>query len=616
MTTSATDAMPTAQDTSNHKLSAALQEPEAPRDKWRDLRRLTNLAKPHWRGLLLATFALIVGSSIGLVYPQAAKLTIDDVLKGAGPGGLDLTTIGLGLLALFALQAVFVSLRYYLFTVIGDRIVADLRHQLYGAIMAQDMGFFDERKTGELTSRLASDTQVLQNAVTSNVSMLLRYGAQALGGLILLFVTSWKLSMVLLLVLPVVLGVAIFYGRIVRKLSKQVQDALAESTSVAEESIAGVRTVRSFAREAFERARYGQSVEHSFDLAKKRSLLGSLFGGAMSFLAYGALAVVLWLGSSMVMANTLSPGELTAFLIYAFMVAFALGILSGLYTDFMKALGSSERVFSLLDRVPAQASAIGAPIAAGPTQGHVQLNALSFSYPTRPEVLALKQVSFTLEPGKKLALVGHSGSGKSTIAGLISRFYDAQEGDLLIDHAPITQYDPDLLRESIGMVAQEPTLFSGTIRSNVDYGKPGASDAQIMEALKAANAWEFVSRFPEGLNTVIGERGVRLSGGQKQRIAIARALLKDPTILLLDEATSALDVESEALVQRALERLMQGRTTLIIAHRLSTIRNADQVVVLEHGEVIEQGTHQALMQLGGTYARMVESQQFLDQEAA
>ena len=592
---------------------------DAPSRRWatlrRDLGRIASLAKPHWAGLLVATLSLALGSGIGLLYPQAARLTIDEVIKGQGVAGLDLTTIGLGLLGLFALQAVFVSLRYYLFTVIGDRIVTDLRHALYGAILAQEMGFFDERKTGELTSRLASDTQVLQNAVTSNMSMTLRYGAQALGGVILLFVTSPKLSLVIVVALPLVLGVAKLYGRKVRALSRQVQDALADSTAIAEESLSGVRTVRSFAREAHERARYGQAVERSFGLARERARQGALFGGGMSFLAYGALALVLWLGSLMVMRQELSAGDLTAFLLYAFMVAMALGILSGLYTDLMKALGASERVFSLLDRSPAQRTS-DQPLPHGPTRGQVELRQVTFAYPTRQEVRALDEVSLSLEPGQRLALVGHSGSGKSTIASLLSRFYDPTQGQILIDGQPIERYDVDALRESIGVVAQEPTLFSGTIRSNVSYGRPQASTDQIIDALKAANAWEFIERLPEGLDTVIGERGLRLSGGQKQRVAIARALLKDPKILLLDEATSALDVESEALVQRALEHLMRGRTTIIIAHRLSTIRHADQVVVLERGRVIERGDHASLLAQGGAYARMIEHQQWPDQPAS
>ncbi|MEM1349451.1 MAG: ABC transporter transmembrane domain-containing protein, partial [Myxococcota bacterium] len=545
-----------------------------------DYRRITALAKPHWKGLTVATVALFVGSGIGLLYPQAARYAIDGLL-GESDVLADWSTTGVAavLLAMFLGQSFFVSLRAYLFTLIGERVVTDMRNMLYDRILEQEMGFFDDRRTGELTSRLTSDTQVLQSAVTTNLSMLLRFSAQAVGGMALLLYTSVELTLVLCLVLPVVLGIAVVYGRKVRRLSRRVQDAIATSTSVAEESLAGIRTVRSFAREGEERERYMEATEESFRLAKKRTLLGAFFGGGTSFLTYVAIAMVLGVGGSMVADGLMTPGQLTAFMLYTLLVAASFGILTGLYGDLMKAIGASQRVFALLDRSPEIVTAPGARTSP-PTQGRVELREVTFAYPTRTEVLALDHVSFTMEPGEKVALVGHSGSGKSTVANLLSRFYDIQGGAVRIDGDLIEDWDVDTLREAIGVVAQEPVLFSGTIRTNVLYGRPEAREEEVVAALKAANAWEFVEALPDGMETVIGERGIRLSGGQKQRVAIARALLKDPRILILDEATSALDVESESLVQAALERLMRGRTTLIIAHRLSTIRNADKVVVL------------------------------------
>lgn len=552
----------------------------------------------------MATISLVVASGIVLLYPQAARIVVDDVL---GDGAdYDLTIVGVVLLGLFLVQSIFVGLRHYLFSVVGDRVVADLRKSLYGAIIDREIGFFDSSRTGELTSRLASDTQLVQNAVTNNLSMALRYGVQAVGGLAILFATSFRLSLVMAVVLPLVLVVAIGYGRKVRRLSRKVQDAIAESTSVAEESIGGIRTVRSFGREPREKERYGESVEHSFELAKHRALLGGLFSGGVSFLAYATIAIILWYGGTLVLDDVMTGGELTAYILYVLFVAFSLGVLSGLWTDFAKAVGAAERVFGLIDDGETQSELPSStPLV---SSGQVRFDDVDFAYPTRPELTVLRNVSFEIEAGEKIALVGASGSGKSTIAALLSRFYPPEEGAIYVDDTELKDLGTDELRREIGMVAQEPMLFTGSVADNVRIGRDDATDDELIDALRSANAWDFVEQFPDGIDTLVGERGVQLSGGQKQRVAIARAIVKDPSILILDEATSALDVESESLVQDALESLMQGRSTLIIAHRLSTVIGADRVLVVQDGEIVERGPHRQLLEQQGLYARMVEMQ--------
>lgn len=568
-----------------------------------ELKRILRLARPHLPTLAVATFALFVGSGLSLVYPQAAKLGVDDLL-GAGEH-YDWKLLGAGLVAIFVVQAFFVSLRYYLFTKVGEKVVSDLRTQLFSAILRQEIGFFDAEKTGELTSRLTNDTQVLQSAVTTNLSMSLRYLTQAIGGVVVMFATSPDLSLVMVVAVPAVVGFAVYYGRRVRALSRRVQDKLAESTAIAEETISGVRTVRSFAAEFQAREHYSNAVTEAYEAARVRGLVGAIFGGVVTLLGYAAVAVILGYGAHLVLTDRMTAGALTAFLLYTLMVSFALGVLSGLWTDFMKATGAAERVFHLLDRAPLVDTENGLQ----PTlTGEITFDAVKFAYPTRPEMLALDGASFVIQRGEKVAFVGPSGAGKSTVAALLMRFYDPQEGAVHIDEYDVRALDPNTLREQIGVVAQEPVLFSGSVRQNVLYARPDASDKDVERALRGAYAWDFVMSFPDGVETIIGERGVRLSGGQKQRIAIARAILKDPAILILDEATSALDVESEALVQSALEQLMEGRTTLIIAHRLSTVASADRVIVLDHGKVVEQGKHAELLQEHGLYFRLIERQ--------
>ncbi|MBU8896276.1 ATP-binding cassette domain-containing protein [Corallococcus sp. M34] len=562
------------------------------------------LARPEVPTLALATVFLMMGSGASLVYPQAIRVLVDEALGARDHALID--RAALIMLAVFVVQGVAIALRAYLFNTAGERIVVRLRQDLFRSLMNQEVAFFDAHRTGELTSRLASDTTVLQNTVSANISMALRNAAQAVGGLALLFYTSPKLALLMLAIVPPVAVGGVLYGRRLRGLSRRVQDAVSTASEVAEESLSGLRTVRSFAAEKAEVERYGSAIHRTYELARERAAQASIFIGLASSAGYGAVVVVLWYGGRLVTDGQLTMGALTSFLVYTMLMAFSLSALVDLWADFMRATGAAERVFELVDRVPTIPASGGERPAA--LEGRVEFQGVRFAYPSRPDVEVLQGIDLTLNPGEVVAVVGPSGAGKSTLASLMSRFYDPLQGRLRLDGNDLTTLDPEWLRRQLGMVAQEPLLFATSIAENIRYGRPDATDAQVEEAARAANAHDFIVRFPEGYRTLVGERGVQLSGGQKQRVAIARAVLKDPRLLVLDEATSALDAESENLVKDALEKLMRGRTTLIIAHRLSTVASADRVLVLEHGRVVQSGNHAALMSEEGLYRRLVEKQ--------
>ncbi len=568
------------------------------------VRRLLPLIRLEWKALAGATVLLLLGSAAALAYPQGMRVIVDGALSSRDTGRIRFAALLMGGLAVF--QGLAVAGRAYLFALAGERGVRRVRQRLFDALLVQEVGFFDGQRTGDLTSRLSSDTASLQGLLSSQLSMALRNGVQVVGGLVLLVFTSAKLTGVMLLVVPAVAIGAVFYGRKIRALSKQYQDALADAGHAAEESISAIRTVRAFAAEPAEMARYGVAIDASYELARIRVRAGSFFMGAASAAVYAALAVVLGYGGSLVAAGELTAGALTAFLVYTMLIAMGLGTLADIWAEAMRGLGAAERVFDLSERVPEMPVSGGRRLST--VSGRLTYQGVRFRYPTRPEVEVLQGVDLSVEPGQVVALVGPSGGGKSTMGALLSRLYDPTAGRLLLDGTDLRDLDPSWLRRLVGVVSQEPVLFSTSIAENVRYGRPEATDDEVRDALRSANALAFVESFPDGLATKVGERGQQLSGGQKQRIAIARALLKDPRILLLDEATSALDAESEALVQDALTRLMRGRTSVVIAHRLSTVIGADRVVVVDGGVVAESGTHAELLARGGVYARLVERQ--------
>lgn len=578
---------------------SAAQKPTAA-----SFRRLWALASPERSLLAVATLCLLVGTATSLAAPQGIRILMDMVTTTRNADRMG--AMMLGFMALFVVGAVFIFLRAYLFTLAGERVVARLRRNLFSQLVQQEVAFFDREKTGDLLNRLSADTGVLQNSVTVNISMALRSVLQALGSAAVLAWTSWHLTLLMLLVVPVVAVGAVLFARSIRGLSRRTQDALAEASQVAEQALSNIRTVRSFAREGLETDRYGQRIQLAFEAGRQSARAYGAFQGGLGLAAYVAIAAVLFYGARLVMAGELSVGDLTAFMLYTLYLAFALATVSSLWGDFNRALGASSRVFELLDRQPSVVSPQGRTLS--DVVGKVNLEGVHFSYPSRPDVPVLRGVDLSLQPGRVVALVGPSGSGKSTVSGLISRFYDPAEGRVTLDGTDVRELKADFLRDQVGVVSQEPALFALSIAENIRYGRLNATDAEVEAAARAAHAHEFIARFPDGYRTLVGERGVQLSGGQKQRIAIARAVLKDPRVLILDEATSALDAESEHLVQQALEQLMKGRTVLVIAHRLSTVQGADEVLVLQNGLVVERGRHEQLLVLDGVYKRLVERQ--------